>query len=123
MLATDYHADALEFTAANAVRHALANVDTRLVDWRKPPDDLGTFDVVAASDVLDERPQAALVAAALARTIAPGGWASFPIPAGGPSPSMRFVKRGRAADPRDLARTAIRIGQGNETGASRVPPS
>ena len=43
------------------------------MDWRKLPDDLGTFDVVAASDVLDERPQAALVAAVLARTIAPGG--------------------------------------------------
>jgi ETFB lysine methyltransferase len=73
VLATDYYGDALEFTAANAERHALSNVDTRLVDWRKLPDDLGTFDVVAASDVLYESPQASQVAAALARTIAPGG--------------------------------------------------
>jgi len=73
VLATDYHAEALEFTAANAARYALANVDTRLVDWRKLPDDLGTFDVVVASDVLYERPQAALVASALGRTIAAGG--------------------------------------------------
>jgi predicted nicotinamide N-methyase len=73
VLATDYYADALEFTAANAARHKLANVDTRLVDWRRLPDDLGTFDVVVASDVLYEAPQAALVAAALARALAPSG--------------------------------------------------
>lgn len=73
VLATDYYRDALEFTDANAQRHALANLDTRLVDWRKLPEDLGRFDVVAASDVLYERPQAALVAAALAHTLADGG--------------------------------------------------
>jgi 2-polyprenyl-3-methyl-5-hydroxy-6-metoxy-1,4-benzoquinol methylase len=73
VLATDYYGNALEFTAANADRHALVNVDTRLVDWRKLPDDLGTFDVVAASDVLYERPQAAQVAAALAHTMASDG--------------------------------------------------
>lgn len=73
VLATDYYADALEFTAANAERHALANIDTRLVDWRRLPDDLGAFDVVAAADVLYERPQPALVAAVLSRTLAPTG--------------------------------------------------
>ena len=73
VLATDYYAEALEFTAANAQRHALRRIDTRLVDWRKLPSDLGTFDMVAASDVLYELPQAALVAAALARTLKPGG--------------------------------------------------
>jgi predicted nicotinamide N-methyase len=71
VLASDYYADALEFTAANAQRHALRRVDTRLVDWRKLPSDLGTFDLVAASDVLYELPQAALVAEALARTMSP----------------------------------------------------
>jgi predicted nicotinamide N-methyase len=73
VLATDYYGDALEFTAANAQRHALERVDTRLVDWRKLPDDLGRFDVVVGSDVLYEGPQAALVAAALERTLAPDG--------------------------------------------------
>ncbi len=73
VLATDYYADALEFTAANADRNAIHGVDTRLVDWRKLPDDLGTFDVVAASDVLYEKSQAALVAEVLARALAPGG--------------------------------------------------
>ena len=73
VLATDYYADALEFTSANAMRHALGRVDTRLVDWRKMPRDLGRFHVVAASDVLYERPQAALVAAALAQTLVADG--------------------------------------------------
>ncbi len=73
VLATDYYADALEFTAANVARHDLRRVDTRLVDWRKMPRDLGRFDVVAASDVLYEKPQAALIAAAFSATLAPGG--------------------------------------------------
>ncbi len=73
VLATDYYAEALEFTAANAQRHALLRVDTRLVDWRKLPSDLETFDVVVASDVLYEKPQAALVAAALDRTLSATG--------------------------------------------------
>lgn len=73
VLATDYYAEALEFTAANAQRHGLNRLDTRLVDWRKLPADLGTYDLVAASDVLYEQPQAAWIAAALAATLAPDG--------------------------------------------------
>lgn len=73
VLATDYYADALEFTAANAQRHGLNRLDTRLVDWRKLPGDLGRFDLVAASDVLYEQPQAGWIAAALAATLAPDG--------------------------------------------------
>ncbi|MBI3840336.1 MAG: class I SAM-dependent methyltransferase [Planctomycetia bacterium] len=73
VLATDYYAAALEFTSANAARHALDRVDTRLVDWRKLPGDLGRFDIVAASDVLYERQQPALVAAVLARTLSANG--------------------------------------------------
>lgn len=73
VLATDYYAEALEFTAANMARHGLRRLDTRLVDWRKLPRDLGRFDVVAASDVLYEKHQAALIAAAFLATLAPGG--------------------------------------------------
>jgi ETFB lysine methyltransferase len=73
VLATDYYSEALEFTAANAQRNGVRRVDTRLVDWRKLPDDLGKFDVVAASDVLYEKPQAALIAAAMHRALLPGG--------------------------------------------------
>jgi predicted nicotinamide N-methyase len=71
---TDYYADALLFARANAWRLAGREPDdARLVDWRAFPDDLGHFDVVAASDVLYERPYAALVARAFARTLARGG--------------------------------------------------
>ena len=35
VLATDYYANALEFTAANALANGLDRVDTRLVDWRQ----------------------------------------------------------------------------------------
>jgi len=73
-LATDYYADALEFVSANAERHQLPAVDTRLVDWRKLPTDLGKFDIVAASDVLYERPQAGLIADTLAQTLAADGY-------------------------------------------------
>ena len=38
VLATDYYADALEFTAVNCQRHAVESVDMRLVDWRNLPD-------------------------------------------------------------------------------------
>jgi predicted nicotinamide N-methyase len=68
-LATDYYADALEFTAANAERNGLDNVDTRLIDWRKLPPDLDRYDVIVASDVLYEAPQARLIAGILARAL------------------------------------------------------
>ncbi|MGD9723831.1 MAG: methyltransferase [Pirellulales bacterium] len=73
VLATDYYAEALEFTAANAERNRVPEVETRLVDWRKLPADLETFDVVVAADVLYEKPQAALIADVLSRTLAPDG--------------------------------------------------
>jgi ETFB lysine methyltransferase len=69
VLATDYYEDALEFVAANARANGLTGVATRWVDWRQFPADLGRFDVVAASDVLYERGNAALVAGAIASTL------------------------------------------------------
>jgi ETFB lysine methyltransferase len=71
--AVDYYAAALEFTQFNARHNGQSLAATRLVDWRKLPDDLPRFDVVAASDVLYERPNAALVAAAFARALQHGG--------------------------------------------------
>jgi predicted nicotinamide N-methyase len=71
---SDYYDDALRFARANAWRLAGREPEAaRLVDWRAFPDDLGYFDVVAASDVLYERPYAGLVARAYARTLARGG--------------------------------------------------
>ncbi len=71
--ATDYYEAALTTTAANVRRNTGHEITTRLVDWRALPDDLGTFDLVAAADVLYERPYGALVANAMARTLSPGG--------------------------------------------------
>jgi predicted nicotinamide N-methyase len=73
VFATDYYDDALLFARANAWRALGREPATRMVNWRELPDDLGTYDRVIASDVLYERPYAALVADAFARAIAPGG--------------------------------------------------
>jgi len=72
VVATDYYADALLFTEMNALAIAGRSPHTRLVDWRALPD-LGTFDAVVGADVLYERPYSALIAGALARTLAPKG--------------------------------------------------
>ena len=74
VLATDYYADALAFARANAWQNAGVHLKTRLVDWRDFPRDLGTFDLVVASDVLYEKPNAALVADAMASTISAKGF-------------------------------------------------
>jgi predicted nicotinamide N-methyase len=73
VLATDYYAEALEFTEANAARNGVADVDTRLVDWRRLPEDLGKFEVILAADVLYEKPQAGLVAAVIDQCLTAGG--------------------------------------------------
>jgi predicted nicotinamide N-methyase len=75
VVATDYYAEALEFTEVNLARNGLPRVRTRLVDWRHFPDDLGAFDVVVASDVLYEKAYPALVAAAIDRTLERNGLA------------------------------------------------
>jgi len=71
--ATDYYSEALEFTRLNFQYNGQPAPDTRLLDWRKLPDDLERFDIVAASDVLYERPNAAWIAAAFARMLRPDG--------------------------------------------------
>jgi len=88
VLATDYYAGALEFTAANAQRNGVTGVDTRLVDWRALPDDLGEFDLVVAADVLYELPQATLIAAALDRALAPGGYGLVADPGRRTAPAL-----------------------------------
>jgi len=73
VLATDYYAEALEFARANAFRNLGHEIATRVVDWRAMPHDLGTFDVVLASDVLYEWRYAEVVAAAIDQVLAPDG--------------------------------------------------
>ncbi len=78
--ATDYYADALDFTRANAIRAAGRAPATRLVNWRALPDDLGTFDRVVAADVLYEREYGPLVAGVIARVLSPYGVATVADP-------------------------------------------
>ena len=80
VLASDYYEDALRFAELNAARHAGVEIATRHVDWRALPPDLDQHEVVVASDVLYERPYAAIVAHVLTRTLAAGGegWLTDP---------------------------------------------
>jgi ETFB lysine methyltransferase len=78
--ATDYYADSLLFTRLNVARNAGSDPTVRLVDWRDVPSDLGTFDVVVASDVLYEHTYGGLVAAAIARALRPTGLAILADP-------------------------------------------
>ena len=71
--ATDYYDDALAFASVNVVRNGLPAPATRMVDWRQLPPDLGTFDLVVASDVLYETRYPGLIAEVLARTLAANG--------------------------------------------------
>jgi predicted nicotinamide N-methyase len=78
--ATDYYADALRFTSANAWRAVHRLPATRLVDWRDFPDDLGTFDRIVAADVLYEHAYAPLLTVAIARSLARDGAAVIADP-------------------------------------------
>jgi predicted nicotinamide N-methyase len=78
--ATDYYDDALRFTAVNVAQHTGRTPETRLVDWRELPNDLGRFDYVVGSDVLYERPYGALVARAVDITLKRAGEAIIADP-------------------------------------------
>jgi predicted nicotinamide N-methyase len=73
VLSTDYYEDALDVTRANVFRNLGTLARTRLVDWRHFPEDLGTFDLVFASDVLYEKEYAELLPLLLRRLLVPGG--------------------------------------------------
>jgi predicted nicotinamide N-methyase len=92
--ATDYYEDSLRFTRLNVSRNAGREPTTRLVDWRDLPTDLGTFDVVVASDVLYEHTYGDLVAAAIARTLHRRGLAILADP--GRIAAGEFVDAARA---------------------------
>jgi predicted nicotinamide N-methyase len=74
--ATDYYDDALRFTAVNVAQNAGTNASgftAEHLDWRAAPPSTSRFDVVAAADVLYERPYGALVARVFGAMLAPGG--------------------------------------------------
>lgn len=107
--ATDYYADALQFTAVNTWREGVA-VRTRMVDWRDMPADLGRFDVVLASDVLYERPYAALVAGAIAATLAPGGFSLVADPGRVAAPAFDEEAAALGLGVERLARVPFEVG-------------
>ena len=78
--ATDYYDDALAFTDVNARVNAKRAVRTRHVDWSAMPDDVGTFEVVMAADVMYEPRYPPMVSAAIDRLLAPGGHALIADP-------------------------------------------
>jgi len=80
VLSTDYYVDALDVTRANVFRNLGTTARTRMVDWRHFPEDLGTFDLVFASDVLYEKEYAELLPVLLLRLLAPGGVALIADP-------------------------------------------
>lgn len=73
VLATDYYDDALLFVQENAQRTLGRSIRTQMVDWTSLPNDLGTYEIVYAADVLYEMRYAGVMADAVARTLAPGG--------------------------------------------------
>ena len=73
--ATDYEKPALEGVRFNAEKNGIGPIETRLLDWRNIPADLGRFDRVVAADVLYEPHHSAAVAGVIARTLATGGLA------------------------------------------------
>jgi predicted nicotinamide N-methyase len=80
VLSTDYYVDALDVTRANVFRNLGITARTRMVDWRHFPEDLGTFDLVFASDVLYEKEYAELLPVLLLRLLAPAGIALIADP-------------------------------------------
>ena len=80
VLSTDYYEDALDVTRANVFRNLGTLARTRLVDWRHFPEDLGTFDLVFASDVLYEKEYAELLPILLRRLLVPKGIALLADP-------------------------------------------
>jgi ETFB lysine methyltransferase len=73
VVASDYYEDACRFARVNATRNGGGPIRGKLLDWRALPSSLERFDVVVASDVLYERPYAALVAHAIGRSLADDG--------------------------------------------------
>ena len=80
VLSTDYYEDALDVTRANVFRNLGTLARTRLVDWRHLPEDLGTFDLIFASDVLYEKEYAELLPGILRGLLAPTGVALIADP-------------------------------------------
>jgi predicted nicotinamide N-methyase len=80
VLSTDYYQDAIDVTRANVFRNLGVSARTRLVDWRHVPKNIGSFDLVFASDVLYEKEYALLLPIILCRVLEHGGIALIADP-------------------------------------------
>lgn len=108
--ASDYYADAILFAQENVRRHAGTEAAALPLDWRQLPDTLARFDVVVASDVLYERPYGALVAGALARTLAPAGQAWLTDPGRVAAASFVEAARGEGLEVHTADRVSLDTG-------------
>ncbi len=99
---TDYYDDAIDFARVNVARNGFPVPTARMVDWRNLPPDLGTFDLVIASDVLYEPRYPGLIADVLARTLAAGGEGLIADPGRVAAPNFPIEcdARGLAVSPR-----------------------
>lgn len=78
--ASDYYADSPLFTRINCWRNAQVDIAVRCADWNHWPSDMGTFDLIVASDVLYEQRNAPLIARVMAQSLGPKGegWIADP---------------------------------------------
>jgi ETFB lysine methyltransferase len=113
--ATDYYEDSLLFTRLNVGRNAGSEPALRLVDWRDLPADLGTFDVVVASDVLYEHTYGTLVAAAVARALRPTGLAILADPGRVAAGDFVDAARGRGLEVWTADRVRYKHGDATQT--------
>jgi predicted nicotinamide N-methyase len=115
VLATDWSADAVAFTAANAARNR-ARLSTAVCAWERPAPllALAPWDLVLAADVLYERRNAGLLLDLLPRLVGPGGevWVADPgrphTPAFLAGAAAAFQRRS-TADPRVPGVTVHRL--------------
>ncbi len=105
--ATDYYADALRFTRANAWTAMRREPATHLLDWRALPAEIGSYERIVAADVLYEHAYAPLISSLLARALAPGGRSEAVIADPGRIAAPAFLE-GLAADGLRVAATETR---------------
>ena len=115
VLATDYYEDALRFTRVNVAHNTGIDPATRLVDWRSPPEELGIFDLVVASDVLYEQPYAELVADLLPRVMAPSGRALIADPGRVAAPHFRSACEARGLTVESMGKVPYSAGAIRQT--------
>lgn len=108
--ATDYYDDALRFTRLNVAQHTGDEIETRLVDWRQMPTNLGRFDLVVGSDVLYERAYGKLVARAIDMTLKRDGEAVIADP--GRIAAEEFIRDARERGLRLVARQEVPFVEG-----------